>query len=524
MTTAPSAETAPHLDSDSAGDLVSRFADQLLGSLRCFDRVIMHGTLIDVAHPGALLVSMQAAGFKPRDLARFAEPITTQVRDHIIGLARRNGIEIEMVTRKNFRQEDRVAEILKTRGTHPGLVHIFAVKEGSMVFDTRHARADGYAQVITRRGACLHYYLYWLDPMLGLVHVRVPTWLPLRLQVYFNGHSWLVNQLQAAGISYQLADNALSQCADWKRAQALADGLDPRQLHDKLKELTQQCCPVSNQFPNGYHWCLTQVEYAQDLLFKDPAKMDQLFDELARQSILSVKADDVARFLGKRLPMGHDTQVTSHFGRRHAGFRLKHSFGPASVKLYNKPGGILRMEMTTYDVSFFKHYRQVVHQDGTKEQCLAAMKKSIYSLRDLAQLMQAGVKRYSQWLAALREHTAGRRDATRLAGPAHDQQGRSYRGFNPFLEQDESVLQTLLRGEHALAGLTARRLRSVLEGWSRGRISRLLKRFRLHGLLRKIGHTYTYHLTALARRIVTAVLDIKNNMMVPELAQAAAAT
>jgi len=73
----------------------------------------MHGTLIDVAHPGALLVSMQAAGFKPRDLARYAQPITQQVREHLIGLARQHGIEIERVTRKNFRQEDRVAAILK---------------------------------------------------------------------------------------------------------------------------------------------------------------------------------------------------------------------------------------------------------------------------------------------------------------------------------------------------------------------------------------------------------------------------
>lgn len=520
MTTPPN-NAAPHLDTDSATDLAWRYGDQLLGSLRCFDRVIMHGTLIDVAHPGALLVSMRAAGFKPRDLARFAEPITRKVREHIIGLARQHGIEIEVVTRKNFRQEDRVAAILKTRGTHPGLVHIFAVKEGAMVFDTRRARADGYAQVIVRRGACLHYYLYWMDPLLGLIHVRVPTWVPLRLQVYFNGHSWLAHQFAAAGISYQLADNAFSQCGDWQRAQELADRLDPRTLHAKLKELTQVCCPVTHQFPKGYYWCLTQVEYAQDLVFKDPGSMDRLFEELARQAVLAIKADDVARFLGKRLPLGQDTQVNSHLGRRYAGLRLKHSFGPASVKLYNRPGGILRLEMTTYDVSFFKHYRTVVHQDGTQEQCLATMKKSLYSLRDLAQLMQAGVKRYSQWLASLREHTAGQQDARRLGRPAHDPQGRSYRGFNPFLAEDERVLQTLLRGEHALAGLTARRLRSLLEGWSRGRISRLLRRFRLHGLLRKIGHTYTYHLTPFARRIVTAVLDIKNNMMVPQLAAAA---
>ena len=50
------------VENDSATDLVSRYAEQLVGNLRCFDRVIMHGTLIDVAHPGALLVSMQAGG------------------------------------------------------------------------------------------------------------------------------------------------------------------------------------------------------------------------------------------------------------------------------------------------------------------------------------------------------------------------------------------------------------------------------------------------------------------------------
>lgn len=509
-------------NASSGTDLAGRYAEQLQGSLRCFDRVIVHGTLVDVAHPGALLVSMQAAGFRPRDLARFGQPITAKVRDHIIGLARQNGLEIEMVTRKDFRQEDRVAKILKTRGMHPGLVHIFAVKESGMVFDTRHARADGYAEVIVRRGACLHYYLYWIDPLLGLIHVRVPTWLPLRLQVYFNGHSWLANQLKGLGIAYEMADNALSQCADWKGAQRVADQLDPRDLHHKLKELTEQCCPASNQFPNGYHWCLSQVEYAQDLVFKQPARVDGLFEELARQALLAIKADDVARFLGKRLPMGQDTQLNSHLGRRHAGLRLKHSFGPASVKLYNKPGGILRIEMTTYDVSFFKHHRKVVHQDGTEEQCLAAMKKSIYSLVDLAALMQAGLKRYSQWLAGLREHTAGQRDTTRLGRTARDKHGRSYRGFNPFLDQDEKLLQTLLRGEHALAGVTVRRLRKLLEGWTGGRISRLLKRFRLHGLLRKVGHTYTYHLTALARRVVTAVLDVKNNLIVPQLAAAAA--
>jgi len=88
-------------------------------------------------------------------------------------------------------------------------------------------------------------------------------------------------------------------------------------------------------------------------VFKDPARLDRLFEEVARQALLVIKVEEVARFLGKRVPLNHDTPLNSHFGRRHAGLRLKHRLGPASVKLYNKPGGILRLEMTTYDVSFF---------------------------------------------------------------------------------------------------------------------------------------------------------------------------
>ena len=497
--------------------MYKRQAQALTGQLRCFDRVILHGTLVDVAYPGALLTQMDAAGFRPRDVARFAQPFNAQIRDNALALARQHGVEIEVVTRKNFRQEDRVAALLKTRGAQPGLVHVFAVKETAQVYDTRHARADGYAQVFVRRGCCLHYYFYFLHERLGLIHVRVPTWLPFRVQVYLNGHSWLDRQLSAAGIPHALADNALSACADWPRAQALADALDPQALHAELDALARLCAPVVAHFPNGYYWSLTQVEYAHDLVFQDAAVVDGLFDALAREALLAVKVADVARFLGKRVPQAHDTPVNSHLGRRHAGLRLKHSLGPASVKIYNKPGGILRLEVTTYDVSFFRHYRTVTHQDGTQEECVATMKKSLYSLRALAGVMRAGVERYGQWLATLVECSASRREVEQLGAPARDAGGRSHRGFNLFLEADVTALATVLRGEYALGGLTHRRLRQALPQWKRSQVGRLLRRLHLHGLLRKIGRTYTYYLTGLGQRVLAAVLHLRELVVLPHL-------
>jgi len=61
--------------------------------------------------------------------------------------------------------------------THPGLAHIFAVQDSETVFDPRRERADGFAEGIARRGACLHYYLYWIDPLPGLIQgdCRLPS-------------------------------------------------------------------------------------------------------------------------------------------------------------------------------------------------------------------------------------------------------------------------------------------------------------------------------------------------------------
>jgi hypothetical protein len=56
--------------------------------------------------------------------------------------------------------------------------------------------------------------------------VRVPTWLPCRLQVYFNGHNWLASKLDKAGIEYLMADNAFVDIADFEKAQEISDSFD----------------------------------------------------------------------------------------------------------------------------------------------------------------------------------------------------------------------------------------------------------------------------------------------------------
>ena len=53
---------------------------------------------------------------------------------------------------------------------------------------------------------------------------------------------------------------------------------------------------------------------------------------------------------------------------------------------------------------------------------------------------------------------------------------------------------------------------------SSGQVSRLLKRLRLHGFVKKVGRTYRYYLTHLGKEIIAAALKLKELVLIPQLA------
>src|SRR5215469_18704408 len=103
--------------------------------------------------------------------------------------------------------------------------------------------------------------------ILGLGYVRVPTWLPCRLQIYFNGHSWLASRLRQRDIDFRLIDNAFVDFADWQRAQHIANELEIKRLHRRLDEMAHRFCPIYRDFGVAYHWSVDQCEYATDIVF-----------------------------------------------------------------------------------------------------------------------------------------------------------------------------------------------------------------------------------------------------------------
>jgi hypothetical protein len=502
-----------------AQHLTERYRDRLHGVLSCYDRIVVTGTLPEACYAGGMTAFLKARGVRIFDYPRFAEPLREAIRLRAQELAQSVGIQIEHIAKAHIRKEDVVAKVLERRGDHPGLVHVISAMEACQSYQPWHDKASGKTFLKPDSGRCLHYYFYFMDAQLGLCYLRVPTWCPFRLQFYCNGHGWLARRLTRARIDFQLADNAFVRIDDWERAQELADALKPKELHRVLDRYAALCCPVEETFGQRYHWSVMQAEYATDLVFRSSETLIPLYEQLSREAVLSVKAEQVATFLGKKITPQLAQELGSRFSTRIEGTCIKHRLGRAQVKMYDKFKRVLRIETTINDVSFFKHHRKVEHRDGPSSRALAPLKKTIYSLIDLREILFGCNRRYLEFLSALDDPSAGARALDRLSEDRRVED-RPIKGLNFFKRSEQALLRALQRPEFNIRGVRRADLQPFVPDFSPAALSRQLKRLRVLGLIKRVAGTYRYYLTRLGRAAIAAACSITQLHIVPAMAAA----
>jgi len=497
--------------------LEDRYDDRIAGVLSCYDRVVITGTLPTVCYAEGMTRFLFANGIQIFKYPDFAMTLRERVREQVASVAADAGVTIEHITKSHIRKEEVVARVLEQRGGHPGLVHVLSAMEACPSYRPWHDKQSHKTFLRPDTGKCLHYYFYFMDADLGLVYLRVPTWAPFRLQFYCNGHNWLAHRLTAEGIGFTTADNAFVRIGDWRRAQELADGFSPDLLHRVLDRYAALCCPVLDVFGQSYHWSLMQVEYATDLVFRSAAMLKPLYDQFVRESVLNVKAEQVASFLGRKITPQLAQEIGSQFSTRIEGTCIKHRFGSASVKMYDKFGCVLRIETTTNDVAFFKHHRKVEHRQGPATRGLAPVKKSIYSLIDLREILFGCNRRYLEHLSALDDFSAGVRALDRVTRP-RVVDDKTVKGINFFDPTDKALLQALQDPRVNIAGIRRGDLIPVLNQLTPNRLSRQLRRLRDIGIIKRVRGTYRYYLTRVGRAAAAALCRVTESIIIPAMA------
>src|SRR5262245_3124848 len=108
---------------------LERHAAKIRGVLSCFDRVVITGTLPDIAHAGAMAAYLTERRIRLCDYPQWAAPLREEIRARAEQVAREASMAIEFIQRKDFRKEAHIRALLAERGEHPGLVHIFSAME-----------------------------------------------------------------------------------------------------------------------------------------------------------------------------------------------------------------------------------------------------------------------------------------------------------------------------------------------------------------------------------------------------------
>jgi hypothetical protein len=139
----------------------------------------------------------------------------------------------------------------------------------------------------------------------------------------------------------------------------------------------------------------------------------------------------------------------------------------------------------------------VEHRQGPATRALAPVRKTIYSLKDLREILLNCNRRYLEYLSSLDDFSVGIRALDRLT-QLRPLKGRNLQGLNFFSRVEQTLLAALHRPGFNSAGLRRAGLLPLLGQSSPATLSRQLARLRHLGVIKRVLGTIATISPALA--------------------------
>jgi hypothetical protein len=498
---------------------LKRHEDRIEGIISGFDRILFRGSLRSISRSAGIELWIASQGILMKDFRSFAITLSERITDHAKAFAQSQDRPYQHVFSPKASKEEIARAIIERDKVKRGLVCVLSCVEPCKTFRfARLSRKNKHFGLKYIDGQCLHLYFYFLDPEFGLMHVRLQTWLPFPIQVCLNGWEWLANRLDKARISYQKSDNCFLHIEDIPKAQRFMNELISRNWARYLNPLVKLANPWMNRNRlnlQPYYWSIRESEYSTDVLFKSRADLNSIYPSLLDHAIRTFHCEDVLRFLQRRVCF--NGEVKSSFKLRIEGTRIKHWVQENSIKMYDKQGSVLRIEVTINNPRRWKVWRRATHK-GKRCMGWIPMRKGIVDIRRRAEISRTANERYLDALSVVGEPVC----VHKLFDPVAKQtlrNGRPFRPLHPIAPNDSAVLEAISRGNFLLHGFRNKDLRQVLfpgsdsrpitKRQAQSRVSRILSLLRAHGLVFKITKTNRYRLTHRGLSLTSAAIKLR---------------
>jgi hypothetical protein len=359
-----------------------------------------------------------------------------------------------------------------------------------------------------------HYYWYVLDPIMGPMSVRVASYFPFNVTCYFNGHSFVAQELTRAGVRFRKADNAFLAAADVDALQSAADRLSVAVLQRRCSYWVRRLVPVFSPVERdalapGYRYSMAQMELATDVVFKRSAPLKQLFRRACELGVLVGGAERTTHLFGRRISRHYQGKLQTVLDQREAGhpvLRLyyQRSFAKQYTRGDRHADRILRTETCSNDTRHFGIGRRVENLPLLRDKLLATNKRCLALQAELlASTVDTGQ------LSALAQPTViGQR---RIPGlKIHD-------------DRVIRLLETLLHPAAFAPDWTTRELHSRVLGRHQladgdYRLSQLrydLAKLRAKRLVERVGTSRRYRFTPLGLKLGVLLVKLRTRLLGP---------
>jgi hypothetical protein len=497
-----------------------RFGHLVAFTLSGFDRLRFCGESRLLNHPRGVQSYLYQQRILFKDFPAHAERLTQQLRSQThtdVG-----DVPLRHLNSPDIDKEATALELAQRHGRTSGRIALLTCQESAQTYRLRRDR-DGRVEPRKETTRCNHYYHYFQHEQLGLCYVRIQSWFPFSVRVGLNGRRWLAQQLRNRGVAFEQRGNLLTAVDDSALAQQLLAEQPRVDWPALLRDLVRPVHPLWDYLHEQVHtplyWMTEQSEWATDYVFRSPDDLAAWYPRWLRQGIETLSCKDVLRYLGKKVP-AHGYGCCSGEAKidlrtRTEGTRLKFWYRTNSLKIYDKEAVALRVETTLNDPSGFRVFRSKEGESGDAPRSWQQMRKGVADLPRRAEVSESANRRLAESLASVAEPTTLAALLEPLGRPVFQEGRRLARALNPLSGVDGELLRALAQGEYLIQGFRNRDLRATLLGAcassserrrQAAQVTRWLALLRAHGLIVKVQKTHRYQLSALGRRVTTALL------------------
>ena len=507
---------------------IAKYGDRINGVLSGLDRLVFRGSLRAISYVRGMMGYLWKHQILLKDFGAHVLEVSTRVKEASLQEAMRTGRPVQYLTRSQDDKEAIARSIAERDQIKEGLVCVLTCVEPCQSFDIWRNKETKRLDLVLRQRKCLFLYHYWVHPVFGFMNARIQSWFPYAIQVCLNGREWLARQMDLVGVDYQRRDNCFVWVRDYVRAQQMLNQQLSANWPKLLRQIARRLNPIHQEvfraLPVDYYWSTFQSEWATDIVFREASDLRRLYPFWIRHGITTFASSDVLRFLGKKIAAHGQVsgkvraEVTSDLRRRVEGVRIKHRMGQNSLKLYDKAhtsvGSLLRVETTINCAHGFKTFRPAEGDPGGTKKW-RPMRKGIADLHRRGEVSQGSNERYLNALASVDYSTTLHECIRRLEKPV-TWNGHRIRALHPFSPHDLALLQAISHGEFTINGLRNKDLQKLLYPTQAktpqeirrrsATVSRQIRLLRAHGILRKVQHSYRYHVTDSGRTLLTTLL------------------